>query len=111
MERAETQQGAIRWKKVGGGGFHFNNRIIKPGQIFMARVDEIPKAFRDTCQPLDEIKEPVEVPLNVVKHTYTVVPRGKSKIMFDVVNDQGKKLNEKVLTKEVAEKLVEDLNK
>ena len=45
MERAETQQGAIRWKKVGGGGFHFNNRIIKPGQIFMARVDEIPKHF------------------------------------------------------------------
>ena len=113
MERTVKleQNDIIRWKKIGGGGLHLNGRIIKPGQVFTARVSDIPKAFRDLCLPLDEIKEVVPPPINVIKYTYTVVPRGKSKSLFDVVDDKGKVLNEKALTKAVAEQLVSDLEK
>lgn len=111
MERVTQTNDAIRWKKVGGGAFYYKNRIIKPGQVFTARVDEIPKAFRDLCIPLDEIKEVPVPPIEVVKTQYTVQPRGKSKSWFDVVDSKDKVVNEKALTKEVAEKLAQDLSR
>jgi hypothetical protein len=111
MERTKTSDGVIKWKKIGGGGLHLKGRIIKPGQIFTARLDEIPKAFRDTCLPLEDIKE-IETPTIIpVKTSYNVVPRGKSKSLFDVTAENGKVLNEKALTKEIAEQLVKDLEK
>lgn len=98
---------------MGGGGLHLNGKVIKPNQVFSARPSQIPKAFRDVCLALDEIKvvEPLPIPISVVKTTYTVVPRGKSRSLFDVVDGNGKVLNEKVLTRDVAEQLVRDLEK
>ena len=111
MERLIQEDEVIRWKKVGGGGFYFKNRIIKPGQVFTARVSEIPKAFRDVCIPLDEIKVVQPPPVDAVKAEYIVQPRGKSKTWFDVVDGRGKVINEKALLKDVAEKLAHDLLK
>jgi hypothetical protein len=51
------------------------------------------------------------VPINVVKPVYTLQPHGKSLFLFDIVDANGKVLNEKSLKKEVAEKLIEDLQK
>lgn len=110
MERANPTQ-EIRWKKIGGGALRLKNRIIKPGQIFSARVDEIPKAFLDTCIPLDEVPVVLEAPLNVVTHAYKIELKGNSKFLYDVVDDNGKIINEKGLKKEVAEQLVKDLEK
>ena len=111
MERTTNPTGVIRWKKIGGGGFYFRNHIIKPGQIFTARPEDIPKAFRDTVIPLDEIVEVPEVPVVVTKTTYTKQPRGKSKLWFDVIDDKGKVLNEKALKEDVADQLINDLNR
>lgn len=124
MERnkdvSKIEETRIRWKKVGGGSFRFNRRIIKPGEIFLANVDDIPKGFRDQIIPLDTIKEKSTTPIIAVKSVYEVQPRGKSKSLFDVVTPIGKDaegepiykvLNEKALTKELAEKLVNDLSK
>lgn len=108
MERIVNDE-AIRWKKVGGGAFYFRNRIIKPGQIFTAKPSEIPQSFRDVCVPLDQIKVVEPPPLEITKAEYNIKPRGKSKSWFDVVDGRGKVINEKALTKEVAEKLVQDL--
>ena len=54
--------GRIRWKKIGGGSLRFlPNRIIKPGQIFEAYPEEIPKAFRDIVVPVDYRSDEVSV--------------------------------------------------
>lgn len=111
MERTKNSE-AIRWKKTGGGHFMFNGRIIKPGQVFTAREDQISKNFRDLCIPLDKLPPPAEeIPIEVTKVIYTVEPRGKSKTWFDVVDARGKVINEKALQKEQAEKLAHDLSK
>jgi len=101
----------IRWKKTGRGSFRFQGRIIKPGETFLATPEQIPAAFRDIVYPLDSVKEKEAAPLKVTKSVYEVKPRGKSKSQFDVVDGNGKVLNEKVLSKELAEKLVSDLSK
>lgn len=102
----------IRWKKIGGGAFMFNGRFIKPGQVFSAREDQIPKSFRDVCVPLDALPAPPPPPpLEVTVTEYKVEARGKSKTWFDVVDGLGKVINEKALTKESAEKLAHDLSK
>lgn len=102
----------IRWRKVGGGSLRLPKRLIKPNEIFSARVSDIPKAFRDTVIPLEQLPdlpEPEYVP--PVKSVYKVVPRGKSKVYFDIVGPSGKALNEKMLTKAEAERLKADLER
>lgn len=111
MERAVPSNDVIRWKKIGGGGFYFKNRIIKPGQVFTAKASEIPASFRDLCIPLDEIKPAPVIPVKVTPAEYKISPRGKGKTWFDVIDKNGKAINEKALSKEVAEKLVDDLTK
>lgn len=124
MERtkriSDVVETRIRWKKTGGGSFRFNGRIIKPGEIFLANVEDIPKAFRDQVIPLQNIEVKQTPPVVATKTVYEIQPRGKSKSLFDVVSQVGKDekgepiykvLNEKVLSKEVAEKLVNDLSK
>ena len=119
MERTENvEQSKPRWKKLGGGSLRIGKQIIKPGQIFSAYPEEISPAFRNMVQPLtgnaqftEKAVAPEPTPINVVKPVYTIQPKGKSIVWFDVVDEKGKILNEKSLKKEVAEKLVEDLQK
>lgn len=110
-EVSKVEDTRIRWKKVGGGSFRWNRRIIKSGEVFLANVEDIPKGFRDQIIPLDSIKEKVATPIVAVKSVYEIKSRGKSKSLFDVVDGNGKVLNEKALSKEVADKLVKDLSK
>jgi len=106
----------VRFKKVGGGSLRLGNRIIKPGQVFVAAPKDIPKAFRDLVVPVSgnfdfNKPTPPAPPVKGKKPAYTLQPRGASKTLFDVVDEQGKVLNDKGLKKEVAEKLIEDLSK
>lgn len=111
MERTKGVSDVIRWKKMGGGAFMLNGRLIKPGQVFTARVDQIPKSFRDVCVPLDSIPEPpAPEPIEVKPSAYTVKARGDSKLWFDVVDSNGKVINEKALKKEAAEQFAKDLS-
>ncbi len=104
----------IRWKKVGGGSLRFKGGIIKPGQKFRATESEIPKSFRDSVVPLQELpgtaKKPGVPQHKVVEPVYTVKSRGSGG-WYDVVDAKGKALNEKALKKDIAEKLVKDLAK
>lgn len=119
MERTKTSD-QIRWRKEGGGSFRLGRRIIKPGEVFKATKEEIPEAFLNTVTPLDSIPvESVKTPVVSAPKTneYSVVPalarKGKEKEageFFNVVDKNGKKLNEKPLDKETADKLVNDLS-
>lgn len=100
----------ISWKKLGGGSLRLAKRLIPPGATFKARLSEIPKAFRDVVKPLEELPVIPDKPaLKVAKSVFQVVPRGKSKSMFDVISPNGKRMNELPLTKAVAERLAIDL--
>lgn len=107
----------LSWVKNGGGTFHTKSgKRIKPGQIFQAREEEIPKAFRDNIILVTEAdmsererkrkrttKENVPV-IEPVKSDFTVVEREDG--IFDVVDGQGKAINEQGLSKEEAEELL-----
>jgi hypothetical protein len=120
MERtkSEVTTGKVRYKKIGGGSLRIsiNGRavIIKQNEVFSAFPSEIPKAFKDTVIPLDPVFEEKVIqtekpkPVNI---TFTMQPRGKSKSLFDVIDGMGKVLNDKPLTKAVAESLINDLAK
>jgi len=120
MERTKTTDNTasekIRWKKLGGGSLRLlidgKRRIIKPNEKFMATPDEVPQAFRDVVVPLDTIPgtPPTPVITMGVQTVYVAKPRGKSGD-WDVVDPNGKVLNEKALKKEIAVKLIEDLAK
>jgi len=101
----------IVWKKTGGGSLRLAKRLIPPGAIFKARVSEIPKGFRDVVIPQELIPEAVQETMPVVKSSFQVVPRGKSKSMFDIIGANGKRMNEVPLTKAVAERLKADLER
>jgi predicted Zn-dependent protease with MMP-like domain len=110
-----------RWRKLGGGSLRIQingvNKIIKPNEVFRAMPNEIPSAFRDTVMPLDEFHEATVAEIKKVeksaKSAYKVVPRGKSKSMFDVLlmigEDEGKRINDNPLPKAVAEQLKKEL--
>jgi len=126
MERTKSvgspaTDGKILWRND-GGTFRLNHRIIKPKQKFRAAPNEISKAFRNVITPLEEIEAETNTPtpIEVVKTEYQLMPRGKSKSLFDVVysvgeDDKGKPIlkaiNEKALPKAMAEKLMHDLSK
>lgn len=105
------EEPTLRWKKTGGGTFRMPNRIIKPNEVFEAKPSEIPMGFRHIIIPLDEIPAEALAPKVIGKTMeYSIVKREKGS-WYDVVTEGGKKLNEKALTKDDAEKMVEDLLK
>lgn len=124
MERTKVntpEPQLVKFKKLGGGSLRLGNRIIKPGQIFEEDPKNIPPAWKKFVLPLSgaevetwsaSIKSPNQAPvIEGKKPTYKLAPHGKSLYLFDIVDEQGKVLNEKSLKKEVAEKLIEDLQR
>lgn len=118
MKRTAVQPGTIRYKKIGGGSFtatiNGKARWIKPGEVFDARPEEIPEAFRDTIIPLDmTLKEKADaVPAQrkaPSKLLYFVKKRENGVGYYDVVDKDGKVQNEKALRKDKAEELLESL--
>jgi hypothetical protein len=95
----------IRWKKVGGGAFVLNNRYIKPGQVFTAFIDDIPAQFRDVIIPLDETSE-ID-PL--VQHVPSLYTLEEAEGGWNILDSFGKVLNEKILTKDIAERILKTL--
>jgi hypothetical protein len=117
MERAKKEEndGKFWFKKIGGGSLRLGGKIIKPGEIFSANPESIPKGFKDLIVPLEEgpqeEEKKIRVNLDITKSAYKVVNRGKSALWFDVVDANGKVINEKAMKKEQAEKLASDLSK
>jgi len=128
MKRTTIEPGQSRWKKTGGGSLHLtiggSKRIIKPGEIFTAKEEEIPDSFRDVIKPLDTIVVPVkqvEKPVEPVKPVKPVEPVVKASALeysvrarsgggyYDVVDKNGKAQNEKALREDAAEALLKSL--
>lgn len=105
----------LRWRKTGGGSLRWHNKIIKPGEIFLAHAEDLPKAFMDSLVCLDPIevqKEKKAVQEKVVAPPvlYKLEKDTKSKSHWNVVNEEGKPINETPLEKEHAEALLTSLS-
>jgi hypothetical protein len=95
----------LRWKKL-NGSLRLPNRIIKPNEIFLARKSDLPEAFMDNIMLLDET--PVSAKRKVVKTpVYSLSKRDDG--FFNIVDSNGKVLNEKPLKEDAAKVLLESL--
>lgn len=129
MERTKKQNdqvqetGEIHWKKIGGGSFRHKGKIIKPGQTFLAKPEEIPATFRNVIIPLDNVPTPSKPYAPSVKKpekpAYTKVEVAKEDLdstfdpeqkWWNVKNASGKVINQLPLSDEKATALINDLN-
>jgi hypothetical protein len=91
----------IMWKKNGGGTFRLpSGKIIKPNQKFRARIDEIPKAFRDQIIPLEDISE---MNGEVKAPEYNKQDAG----LFYIMDEEGP-VTDKTYSEEMANQIVEE---
>jgi len=96
----------IKWKKIGRGTFRTRSgKIIKPGQMFEASPEEIPEGFRDVIVPAEPLPE--EIQIEVIPPSYEV--KSVAPGWYDVIDSQGKVVNEKRLRYPEAEALVRRL--
>ena len=103
MERTK-----IRWKNTGRGNLTLaDRRVIRAGEIFVAAESEISKAFRDVIKPVDPIPVVAEPVIVAAKITYELKHRGAG--WWDVVNQNGKVVNEKAMKKADAEEMKNSL--
>lgn len=116
MERTRaTNDGRVKWQKNGGGFFVIpGKQIIKPGQVFWAFPEEIPAAFRDQVVPVDQTEakklEPTpDAEIPAAEPLYTIKARTEGGTWYDIVDGNGKVLNEKALHKDKAEKYLKSL--
>ena len=113
MKRKATIPGMVRYIKNGGGSLRLPNRIIKPNEVFDAYPEDIPETFRDMIVPLDgEVKKQQEAVVQVSvpkaeKLEYFTKLRGGG--YYNVVDTNGKVMNEKALRKDAAEDLIKSL--
>jgi hypothetical protein len=105
----------ILWRKTRGGTFVMGNgRKIRKGQTFLATINEIPKAFRDSIVPVNEFAEAVvvpqeEPPIEVDEPVFTIQELVAGSGLFEVLNVDGKVVSEGELTEAEAEELVKQL--
>jgi len=111
MERTKTgEPGKILWICKGSSFRMGKGKIIKRNQRFSATIDEIPKAFRDTIIPVnpEELKSVEAIPdAKVLEMDYTV--KHVNSGWYNVLDSNGKVMNEAKLRKEQAEELLESL--
>jgi len=114
MKRTKQTTDEIEWIKRGRGSLRIvlggTLRVIKPNQRFMASPDQIPESFKDLIKPVeafteDQLPEVVETtPLK-----YELQQRGETGPWWDIVDSQGKVVNEKALRLDAANKFITEL--
>lgn len=102
--------GQVKWVNNGGPFYMKDGVRIPNGEIFFAHPNDVPKAFRDTIVPVDpnalSNASPIE---DAVNPTYSIKQRGASS-NYDIFDGQGKRLNDKNLTQEEAQELLDRMN-
>ena len=96
-----------KWRKKGPGTFRLGDgRKIKPNEVFFAYPHEVPAAFRDLVELVSGDIATDNVPIVPTKFVIGVREDG----LCDIVDDEGKKLNDTPMEKEAAEKLLLSLS-
>lgn len=107
----QAKEGEIKWRKTAGTLKLRDGTVVGPGGTFMARPEDIPKVFRDTILPVnpEELLDPAMVlaPIKPQIPNYTIKSCGPGR--YNVLDSQGKPVNEKSMTLADAERLMENL--
>lgn len=103
-EKSAPTVTGIKWINKGGTFRMANGKIIKRNQVFLATPDEVPVPFRDVVKAVDPIPEPELVPA-VSGYKLSEVSEG----WFNIVDVNGKPLNENPLNEEDARTLLDQL--
>lgn len=105
----DNNDGKVLFIKKGGGSLRIRrgNKIVKPGERFWARPEEIPEAFSDTIVPVDKAALPAEERVDAVAPSYSLKHRGGG--WFDIVDQQGKQINQRAMKKADAEQKIVEL--
>jgi len=111
VKKDENDTGEISYRKLGGGSFIFRNQYIKPNQVFKARPEEIPIAFKDVVVPVNkdeavEIEEET-VKKEVVKTDYSL--KHKEDGLYEIVDGNGKVISEKPMKEDEAKEVLKTL--
>ena len=102
----EPNEGKVHYKKIGGGTFRLaNGKIIKPNQRFWAFPEQIPEGVSHVVIPVD----PDEPTQKVTPMETTFSIQTGSPGWYNVVDQNGKQINEKQLRQKDAEALVASL--
>ena len=109
MERKRKQK--VLFRKIGGGSFRTKKgKIIKPNETFLAYPEDIPDAFKDTIIPVEEPPEVEPEPDETdAEEYYLIEERENAPGWFDVVNADGKAINETALREKDAKELLKRL--
>jgi hypothetical protein len=85
-------------------------RHILPGKRFMAYPHEVPKAFRDTVRPVNEMADDDEELISSVEQDEFKIVKSKEPGLVDVINTRTKKkLNDQPLKKDEAEAVIKQM--
>ena len=111
IPKANTNEPAMyRMKKIGGGGLHLHNRIIKPGQVFIGRIEEIPKVFMNTILVMEQVSGPVKKGVQFSKSPKPIYTKQITKNgLYNIVDKNGKILNEQPMTEKDADDTIRKL--
>ena len=102
-----------KFKKLGGGCLHFNNRIIKPGQIFSYDKTKLSKSFLDVLEVVSngtEVAGVAETKADAPPPVRYEATEGKDGIWIVTNVKTGKKISTGKLSKEEVDALVKNLN-
>jgi hypothetical protein len=99
--------GKIRFENIGGTHRTADGTVIKHGEILVAYPGEIPPSFMDKFKPLDDLPVVAESSLEVVKQIYSLKDRSAG--WFDIIDGNGKRVNEKPMIKADAEAVLAKL--
>jgi len=118
MERtkdpSDPNEGKLLWRKTAGTFRLPDRRIIRAGDTFWASLEEIPVSFRDTIVAVDQGEYDIvtgAVPaekIEAVKLTYTKQKREEGN-WWDILDGQGKIINEKALREDQADDYLKSL--
>lgn len=112
VEDKPEQSNLIWFKKVGGGSLRLPNKIIKPGEKVQLDPALVKPAWKDVLVPLESIpvsKKENPIILDAKKSVYKLKQRAENSPWWDVVDVNGKVLNDKALRKEKAEEYIRDM--
>lgn len=102
----------VKWfQKIGGGSFRLRTgKIVKPNERFRALESDVPKAFKDVLIEVEPSAPQQEKPSVAKVPSMKYSLQEPSKGWYNVINENGKPMNEKALRKSAAEDLMAELN-
>lgn len=114
MERTTDKDGKVQFIKTGAGTLRFGRKIYKENQKFWAYPEEIPETFRDLIKPVTaegkaKVAEAEEEIENIETKPSEYKLRHRGGPWYDVVDANGKQMNEGAKKRDEALKLIDSL--